>query len=347
MRHVIAIAFVVCLGTSAVLAQQPAQAATARDTKVVEIELAEAVANRLMGWAKLFGFFVGIPLAIIALWLGFLGYKTAADLKKLSERIDKLSADLGKAEHELKTRQEQLANLKGLDAIQAELESLQQKVQRLEKISFSGSGATEEVQKQIDAVLTPYQAYFKKLGWNFDSGKPSPTFLIDDNPIATTYYDGRKATMFVATKFIDDTDFTLRAYTHHVLAQARPGWIKNPLESGLALYFPCSFKDDPRFIGRSPYSGDAKTVWFRLTSDRRLDVPGNENEEAEAWGTLFWSIRKALGAEIADPLIFSAWRTFKPKGDNLEGPFLTQLLQNAGENEATVRQTFAERGATF
>ena len=51
----------------------------AKDQKLVEVELIEAVVNRLSNWAKLFGFFVGIPVALFLALLGLLGYKTYSD----------------------------------------------------------------------------------------------------------------------------------------------------------------------------------------------------------------------------------------------------------------------------
>src|SRR4029450_9852800 len=45
-----------------------------KDQKLVELETSLAVADRLSNWSKLFGFFVGVPLAAVALLLGFLGF---------------------------------------------------------------------------------------------------------------------------------------------------------------------------------------------------------------------------------------------------------------------------------
>jgi hypothetical protein len=50
-----------------------------RDQKTVEIEIAQAIIVRLSGWARLFGFFVGIPIALLLAALGIFGVKTYSD----------------------------------------------------------------------------------------------------------------------------------------------------------------------------------------------------------------------------------------------------------------------------
>lgn len=43
--------------------ESPVSRTTGREQKILELETSEQIVNRLMGWAKLFGFFVGIPTA--------------------------------------------------------------------------------------------------------------------------------------------------------------------------------------------------------------------------------------------------------------------------------------------
>jgi hypothetical protein len=54
-----------------------------KDQKVVELETSLAIAERLSNWAKLFGAFIGIPVAALALTLGFLGFRTYKDFADL------------------------------------------------------------------------------------------------------------------------------------------------------------------------------------------------------------------------------------------------------------------------
>src|SRR6267378_6209028 len=59
-----------------------------KDQKLVDIETSQAIAERLHGWAKMFGFFVALPLAVLVIVLGFLGIEKYGDFKKLVDSID-------------------------------------------------------------------------------------------------------------------------------------------------------------------------------------------------------------------------------------------------------------------
>ncbi|MFZ1548289.1 MAG: hypothetical protein WAT12_14540, partial [Candidatus Nitrotoga sp.] len=50
-----------------------------KDTKAIELETAEAIVARIGSWAKLFGFFLGIPVAIFLAWLAMLGFTSYSD----------------------------------------------------------------------------------------------------------------------------------------------------------------------------------------------------------------------------------------------------------------------------
>ena len=59
-----------------------------KNRKVVENELTETVIQKLSDWAK---FYVGIPIAILLVALGFFGYEKLTDLNKL---VDKAKEDI-------------------------------------------------------------------------------------------------------------------------------------------------------------------------------------------------------------------------------------------------------------
>lgn len=56
--------------------------------KFVDIETSEAIVSRINRWAKLFGFFVGIPLALILIGLGVAGFDKYSDFKDLINSIE-------------------------------------------------------------------------------------------------------------------------------------------------------------------------------------------------------------------------------------------------------------------
>lgn len=73
-----------------------------KNQKVVENELTETIIQRLSDWAK---FYVGIPLAILVVALGFFGYEKLSDLDKLVEGAkQKIKPELD----EVKTRADDL-----------------------------------------------------------------------------------------------------------------------------------------------------------------------------------------------------------------------------------------------
>jgi DNA polymerase III delta subunit len=71
------------------------------DQKALEIETSELVADRVLKWAKTFGFFIGIPVAIAIGFLGFVGIKTWSDVTSVRDNLAKASADLASAQKEL------------------------------------------------------------------------------------------------------------------------------------------------------------------------------------------------------------------------------------------------------
>ncbi len=92
----------------------------------VEIALAAKVSDKLMGWAKLLGFFIGIPTAIAAGIIGFYGWHLQDSQKAAQSQVDALKADLAakKADldKDLDARKTDLANVAN------EIAPLQQKI---------------------------------------------------------------------------------------------------------------------------------------------------------------------------------------------------------------------------
>jgi len=86
-----------------------------KDQKLLEVETTQAIVERFSGWAKLLGFFVGVPVALLLLVLGLLGVKTYADFSAKVEKIESdTTASLSAAQEnatKLKTTSEALANL--------------------------------------------------------------------------------------------------------------------------------------------------------------------------------------------------------------------------------------------
>ncbi len=87
-------------GASDTLDSLVANALTARfkERSVVEVEIAAAVAERLIGWSKAFGVFVAAPIAVILVILSLFGWSKFEDVRKAANDANAL---LGQAQSKL------------------------------------------------------------------------------------------------------------------------------------------------------------------------------------------------------------------------------------------------------
>jgi uncharacterized coiled-coil protein SlyX len=60
-----------------------------KDQKFIQLETSQAIAERLQGWAKLFGFFVGLPFAMLLLIVSVFGIEKVSDLRELVDGVEK------------------------------------------------------------------------------------------------------------------------------------------------------------------------------------------------------------------------------------------------------------------
>jgi uncharacterized protein YoxC len=160
-----------------------------KDQKLVELDTSLAVAERLTGWAKLFGVFVGIPLSALALLLGFLGIRSYQDFGNLTQRATaEVTKELGSAKAEAETAtgkakeasgQVQMLNEKAKELVQgvaevsqklAEVSELSSQVGELksravdvEKQLSQASALTNEV-KGLTSKVSELESRFSKIG---------------------------------------------------------------------------------------------------------------------------------------------------------------------------------------
>jgi hypothetical protein len=88
-----------------------------KDQKVVEIEIAESIANRVIRWAKLFGFATAVPLALLVLVLGWFGITKTTDLRDIAKSAE---ATITNIANDATDKQEKLKQLQPqIDAIEA------------------------------------------------------------------------------------------------------------------------------------------------------------------------------------------------------------------------------------
>jgi exonuclease VII small subunit len=88
---------------------------TTKDKSVIEIELAAKVADRLIGWAKTFAYFVAVPVAILFIILAVFGVSKFEDVQKAADQANKLLTDattsLEKGQKNLAVAEQKLAAL--------------------------------------------------------------------------------------------------------------------------------------------------------------------------------------------------------------------------------------------
>jgi hypothetical protein len=321
-----------------------------KDTRYLELETAEAIANRVMGWAKLFGFFAGIPLVIIAVWLGWLGYKSISDItaevKKVQTLVDSLEKDVI-------AKRAQLDKLNELDELERRLTALSSRVQTLEAVKFGGSadiGAAAK--KRIEDALGRYQQRFASLGYRFPANqevnvRTEPSAAMRDRGMIALY---EKKTMFVDEKYTAHDDVVLREYTHHILLRGDVRALGGnndlrSLESGLADYFSRSFEGSPEYpsIPGRTLANDLKIVLTRN--------PADIQNIGLAWGALGWDLRARIGRDAADALLLAAWDRTNIRGAFEPSDFGKALLTadqtvNRGANATLIRELLAKRGVS-
>jgi cell division protein FtsB len=344
------------------------------DARFIEIEIAEKAANRVMGWAKLFGFFAGIPLLLMTVWLGWLGYTSFQDVRGKLASVQKDVDALEKTRAELETsvtdvetkagrlqkvittletdvarKRLQLAKLNELDAMERQLAMLSTRVKTLEAVRFGGAANVADATKQrIKSTLGRYQERFAALGHHFDAGGE---IGVEIEPSAAmkkrgtlAFYDTRARKMVVDETYTAFDDVVLREYAHHMLMAGDARGFNaalRTLESGLADYFSRSFE------GAASYPSMPTRT---LANDFTIDS-ANEYDAGLAWGALGWDLRAKVGAD-ADLLLLDGWKLtqrgggFKP-ADFGQALLTADQMRHRGANAVVIREILAKRGVTL
>jgi hypothetical protein len=335
-----------------------------KDQKVVEIETTQAIVSRLSDWAKLFAFFVGIPIGLLLLILGVLGIKTYTDF---SNQVDKARTDatvqLAKAQEDaakLKSEGDSLAGkyqklrdqFADTAALGEQVKTLSKKVDVIgEKLGFTPtSKISAEARSHLEAAFAKFQDYVKGLGYRGTTGSLSFDIRDQMEVGAIAYYDPDKRMMVIDAKYVGDSAVVNREYMHHVLYSS--GMPNDPnsvlatyyaIESGLAWYFPCSYLGNPN---PSPASSSWDLAKKRQFSELRPTVSSAMNDGTQVWGGAFWELRMILGKSAADKMLFDAW--FKLKSDEVKADsgasFVRKLFDLDPTHESKIRAVFVQRG---
>jgi hypothetical protein len=238
--------------------------------------------------------------------------------------------------------------------LHANVQQVRQIAERVEEVAqFAVTGAAPaSLKDRLARELSDYRDYMIGLGVDL-IGEP-PTVEIPEGDYDNAHYDGAKNEI-VAGRHFASSDVLFREYSHHVLQKVRgqiglKGQQQDAVESGLADYFPCSYRDDPE-LGREVAAylrnrgGFDKTAIRDLRNEMRFTDLGSHpvvQAAGEIWGAAFWEIRQVLGKDTADQLLLKAWSDV-PATDHAESLLVQKIAELAGAQEQAVLAAFERR----
>ncbi|HWZ44983.1 MAG TPA: hypothetical protein VNW97_16025 [Candidatus Saccharimonadales bacterium] len=175
-----------------------------RDQKVVEVEITELVISRIAGWARLLGYFAGVPLTILVLVLGGFGIKKYTDLwslanaaeqkvkpvvdqaqnqaNDLSEKTKRLKDEGDKVEKQLSELEPQIAAIKASSEKLSTLEStVNTRFSVLQKTLDQKVAGLENQVVEIKRAIVP-----GKERWPVKTGSDDDASQVSETPIVTT-----------------------------------------------------------------------------------------------------------------------------------------------------------------
>jgi hypothetical protein len=380
-----------------------AVAARIKDARVVEIETAQAIAERFLAWAKSVAMVTAVPLALLAAVLGITGFSNWTDFNKKIDAANKeIDGKIEAARHKAKDIDDKAnaldaqyakleKDLSGIPNLQANISSLTDKyhdlsgkVDQLEHITVEQRAQLPaaiqehlgEIKAEISKEISDYRSYLQSIGYTIPTTSLSVEISGGDDYNA--YFDGAK--IVVGSNMVRMPDVIYREYTLRMLKEVNPNtytigdWKAAAIVSGLADYFPCSYRGDPKFGVEAskliaPLAPTAIPNGYlrNLANDRQFvgdDAPpaapaGQASTEmhnaGEVWGGAFWDVRRILGCkdevkgcQKADRILLASVPSLKAAPE--EGvPFAASIIDNTGravgdEEAKQVHDAFAKRG---
>ena len=313
-----------------------------KDSKVVEIETAQAIADRLLNWSKSFALAVGVPLTLGTFLLGVFGYQKYSDFtstiasaeQKALDQINKAATRTGEEFEgratKLRQGYEKLeSQLRETETLPAKIQDLSNRLKHLEEIEIGGPTKISDLAKSaLLANLEKYRDYMRQIGFQI----PATKLYIKFDPEATmnAYYTREENSIVMDPRLVSDPETMYHAYTHHVLNEVNPKAWDVPISSVAALhealsdYLPCSYEGASKFgvkfvqtFARDLPSAMAKLGYLRNLQSTSKIVSGTEIEPhkaGEAWAAALWEIRSTLGCspdvaqcERVDKILLAAW----------------------------------------
>ncbi|PKL46103.1 MAG: hypothetical protein CVV42_17620 [Candidatus Riflebacteria bacterium HGW-Riflebacteria-2] len=121
------------------------------------------------------------------------------------------------------------------------------------------------------------------------------------------------------------------------------------LNEGQADYFACSVTDDP-LLGEWVVAKMEKPFLRNVENDLHYpeDIHGEVHADGKIWGAVLWDLRKALGKEVSDILIYTSHYNLKSSSckfiDGYNAIITADKTLNEGKNIEAIDKVFADRG---
>lgn len=312
-----------------------------KNEELLTFHVTEAVIAKAQKW-------FAIPLGLVVALTGFFGYKTLNDFNnKIIE-----AQDLQKKSQALKIQYEQLEHqLAESTALSERVRTLTNKVDELQSVVFrKAPSLTSDVQTLLRRKLSALQSYLVGVGFppmrrdltidvNAKLGPGLPAcYLPDDNLIQ------------INPAHLTETDYIQLNYILGLLPKAQPALAHSgksgglPIEYGLAMYFVCSFKDQPDF-------GNSARTRYSLVGKRRFNsatLQAPNRDVSTVWSETFWQLRSILGRDQADILLTKTLTSLQPSAStDIDKAFARRLVAVSGADAAKIRKVLISRGMSF
>jgi hypothetical protein len=340
--------------------------ALVKDRDVVEVKVAAAAASKLVEWAKLFAYVVGIPSTVLLALLSGVGIKNYSDVWQLSKQAEqseeKIKTSIATATKQIDasisiaTRLVEDTKAKS-EPLLAQLEQLRKRVDqnteevsilksKLKGIEFEQSASLSgELKSKLESALGEYQQYLAKIGFTPANEGTKVRIKINRDDVSDAYFSFADNQLVVSPNLASEPEYILAEYNWNVLNQTNPQASQGLLngtqgagfEHGLKYYLLCSYQNQP-LVGRNYYKliGEeelAKTspYLFNLDQEKKFTKDDPDSLEphhlGEIWGSAFFDVRKLLTPERADRLLLETWKRLKvPPGKPVDAAFLIDAV---------------------
>jgi hypothetical protein len=188
-----------------------------------------------------------------------------------------------------------------------------------------------------------------------------------DESGAFAYYEPGQNRVVLSRCAAGETGIVFREFSHHVLLRSLSfdydkanNMVLNAIETGLVSYFACSYQNEPTLGRQQDASSNAAMI--NLENKKSLASAGSLKmtdlssmyDVGEAWGGLFWDVRRVVGAALADQIMFAAWHELPPPerrpsyAVEMTQKILAQVRARASEQmQRDVRAIIGQRDLTL